>query len=562
MKLRERLRYFFFPEPGSRWWLYILPYLILFVLVVGLLFGGVHTWEYTNSPEFCGTVCHTMPPQNTVYLESPHANVTCEECHIGRASFTNQLMRKTQGIKETYYEIFKLYEYPIRAEALRPAVDTCEKCHRPETFSDDSLRNISHYANNLNNTATNTYLIMKTGGGDERQGGGKGIHWHILNPVYYYSDDPINQTIPYVRVMNEDGTYTEYTDIESGFDPSKMDESQLKPMDCITCHNRITHEFMFPADSVDQSMANGLIDPSIPLIHQKAVEVLSATYASRDEAMAAIAAIEDDYKNNLFDYYSQNGAKVQAAVAEIQTIYDRTVFQDQKIDWTTHPNNIGHINSPGCFRCHDGKHLNAEQQAIRLECNVCHSVPVVSKSEDFVTNIEISHGLEPDSHFNANWISMHNQAFDATCSNCHTTDDMGGTSNTSFCSNSACHGNVFTYAGFDAPALREIIASQLPPPVQEEPLTPPTGTPTYDNFIGALFKARCSTCHGEDPSAGLVLINYDDALAGSENGPVILPGDSANSRLVQVQSERHFKNFTDEELDYIIQWIDAGAPEK
>jgi hypothetical protein len=394
------------------------------------------------------------------------------------------------------------------------------------------------------------------------QGGGRGIHWHIVNPVYYYSDDPLNQEIPYVRVMNDDGTFTEYTDIESGFDPSTMDESLLKQMDCITCHNRITHEFMFPSDSIDQAMSAGLIDPSIPLIHKKAVDVLSAQYGSHDDAMTAIAAIETDYRNNLFDYYSMNGAKVQAAVAEIQAIYDRTIFIEQKIDWTTHPNNIGHINSPGCFRCHDGKHLNAEQQAVRLECNVCHSVPVVSDAEDFVTNIEISHGLEPDSHFNANWISMHNQAVDVTCSNCHTTDDMGGTSNTSFCSNSACHGTVFTFAGFDAPALREIIKSQLPPLVLEEPPTPPAGAPTYDNYIGALFKAQCSACHGGDPSAGLVFVNYADAMKGGENGPVILPGNSADSVLVQVQSERHFKNFSDEELGYVIQWIDAGAPEK
>ncbi|MEW6402200.1 MAG: NapC/NirT family cytochrome c [Chloroflexota bacterium] len=562
MKFRERMQRFFFPPAGSPRWLFILPYAVLGVVTIALLFGGVHAWEYTNSPGFCGTVCHTMPPQNVVYLESPHANVTCEECHIGRASFTNQLMRKSQGLKETYYQIFSLYEYPIRAKALRPAVDTCEKCHRPETFSDDSLRNITRFASDLNNTPSTTYLIMKTGGGEEREGGGRGIHWHIMNPVYYYSDDPENQVIPYVRVMNEDGTYTEYTDIESGFDPSTINESQLKPMDCITCHNRITHEFAVPADSVDLAMSRGLIDPSIPLIHQKAVTVLSAEYSSRDEAMKAIAEIEEDYKSNLFDYYSTNGAKIKAAVAELQAIYDRTVFHDQEIDWTTHPNNIGHINSPGCFRCHDGKHLDAEQQAVRLECNVCHSVPVVSGAADFVTNIEISHGLEPESHFNANWISMHNQAVDVTCSNCHTTEDMGGTSNTSFCSNSACHGTVFTFAGFDAPALREIIQAQLPPLVLEEPLTTPTGTPTYDNYIGALFNARCSACHGDDPSAGLVLTTYSDALDGSENGDVIVPGDSANSRLVQVQSERHFKNFSPEELDFVIQWIDAGAPEK
>jgi len=562
MKFRERLQKFFFPAPGSPRWMFILPYAILGALTLVLLFGGVHAWEYSNSPKFCGTTCHTMPPQNAVYIESPHANVTCEECHIGRASFTNQLMRKSQGLKEAYYQIFKLYEYPIRAKALRPAVETCEKCHRPETFQDDSLRNITHFGSDLNNTATTTYLIMKTGGGDEREGGGKGIHWHILNPVFFYSEDPENQVIPYVRVMNDDGSYTEYVDIESGFDPSSIDESKLKRMDCITCHNRITHDFAPPADSVDLAMSRGVIDPSIPLIRKKAVDVLSASYATREEALAAIAAIEDDYRNNLFDYYSMNGAKIKAAIAEIQAIYDRSVFLEHKIDWTTHPNNIGHVNSPGCFRCHDGKHLDPEQQAIRLECNLCHAIPIVSSAEDFVTNIEISHGLEPETHFNANWIAMHNQAMDATCSNCHTTDDPGGTSNTSFCSNSACHGSVFTYAGFDAPALREIIKAQLPPLVLETPLTPPTGTPTYENYIGALFTANCSACHGEDPSAGLVLITYEGALKGGENGPVIVPGDSANSALVQVQRERHFKNFPEEELDYVIKWIDAGAPEK
>lgn len=562
MKLGERLRNFFFPSPDSPRWMLILPYAVLGALTLLLLFGGVHAWEYTNSPQFCGTVCHTMPPQNAVYLESPHANVTCEECHIGRASFTSQLTRKSQGLKETYYQIFKLYEYPIRARALRPALETCEKCHRPETFSDDSLRNISHFKSDINNTASTTYLIMKTGGGAKREGGGRGIHWHIVNPVYYYSDDPLNQEIPYVRVMNDDGTFTEYTDIESGFDPAAIDESQLKQMDCITCHNRVTHEFTPPADSVDLAMSRGLIDPSIPFIRKKAVDALSASYASRDEAMAAFATLENDYRENLFDYYSQNGRKVQAAVAEIKAIYDRTVFLDQKIDWTTHPNNIGHINSPGCFRCHDGKHLDENQQAVRLECNVCHSVPIVSSSEDFVTNIEISHGLEPESHFNANWISMHNEAIDTTCSNCHTTDDPGGTSNTSFCSNSACHGTVFTFAGFDAPALREIIKAQLPPLVLEAPLTAPTGTPTYDSYIGPLFTANCSACHGEDPSAGLSLITYADAMKGSENGPVIVAGDSANSLLVEVQSGRHFKNLTDEDLNFVIQWIDAGAPEK
>ncbi|NOH00882.1 MAG: hypothetical protein HND47_02330 [Chloroflexi bacterium] len=434
MKIRERVKKFFFPAPDSPRWILLLPYITLVVVALTTVFGGIQAWEYTNSPQFCGTTCHTMPPQNAVYKESPHSNVTCEECHIGRASFMDQASRKTQGIKETYYQIFKLYEFPIRAKALRPSRDTCEKCHRPETFSDDSLRRINRFGSDLENTATTIYLIMKTGGGDARQGNARGIHWHITNKVLFYSNDELSQEIPYVRVYNEDGTYAEYTDIESGFDPSTIKEGDLKQIDCVTCHNRVTHNFQPPYKSVDQSMAAGLIDPSIPLIHAKAVEVLSTEYASRDEAAKAIADLEEDYKRNLFDYYSRNGAKIKQAVAEIQAIYDRTVFHDQEIDWTTYPNNLGHIESPGCFRCHDGKHLNENEEAIRLECNICHAIPVAAGADDFVTNIEISNGPEPETHLNPNWISLHNQAIGPSCANCHSTKDPGGTSNTSFCS--------------------------------------------------------------------------------------------------------------------------------
>jgi nitrate/TMAO reductase-like tetraheme cytochrome c subunit len=562
-KLRERIAKFFYPEPGSPPWRFILPFATLVVLFIAIVFGGIHTWEYTNSPTFCGTACHTMPPEDVTYKLSPHSNVTCEECHIGRASFLDQAMRKTQGIKETYYEVFKLYEYPLRAKALRPSLDTCEKCHRPETFVDDSMRVINHFASDRENTASSIYLIMKTGGGDLSHGNARGIHWHTSSKVLYYSDDELSQVIPYVRVYNDDGTYTEYTDVESGFDPTTIDESKLKQMDCVTCHNRITHNFKVPAKSVDESMANGLIDPSIPLIHQKAVAVLSANYATRDEAVKAISAIEEDYKSNLFDFYSTNGQLVKNAVAEIQAIYDRTVFHDQKIDSTTYPNNLGHINAPGCFRCHDGKHLNPNNEAVRLECNLCHAVPVVAKADDFVTKIEISRGPEPETHFNPNWISMHNQAIGPSCSNCHTTEDPGGTSNTSFCSNTACHGTVFTYAGFDAPALREIIKSQLPAPEPALDVPTLTSDPTYDNYIGTLLIVKCTGCHTEGDSApkGLNLSTYASAMKGGEDGAVIIPGDSANSLLVKIQSADHFANFTIDELNNFIKWIDAGAPE-
>lgn len=558
-KLRERLAKFFFPAPDSPRWVLVLPYAVLGLLTLFVLVGGVYGWEYSNSPEFCGTACHTMPPQDVVYKQSPHANVTCEECHIGRTSFVNQLTRKSQGLHELYYMTFKLYEYPIRAKALRPARDTCETCHLPETFSDDSLRVITDYGDDVHNTPSSIYLVLKTGGGAKREGLGRGIHWHIVNKVEYYPVDELDQEIPFVRIYNDDGTTTEYVDVESDFDVSTLDESKLVTMDCVTCHNRVTHEFPFPEESINTAMTRGLIDPTIPEFHKRAVEVLSVEYPTRAAAFDAIEVLEGFYKQ----YYPEFDAQVSDAVQTLKDIYDRTVFHDQEIDWTTHPNNLGHINSPGCFRCHDGKHLNDEQEAIRLECNVCHSIPVVKGAEDFVTTIEISSGLEPESHLNPNWISLHNQVFNESCSACHTTEDPGGTSNTSFCSNSACHGSVYTFAGFDAPALREILKSQLPAPEPTPELPAAGGAPTFESYVGPLLSTKCGACHGELATAGLNLLTYVDLMKGSTNGPAIVPGDSASSKLFQVQSAGgHFANLTAEELEIIRQWIDAGAPER
>ncbi|MBI4732117.1 MAG: hypothetical protein HY781_08335 [Chloroflexi bacterium] len=451
----------------------------------------------------------------------------------------------------------------IRCHHSRPARETCEKCHQPEAFSYDSLRVINHYQDDHDNTPYSVYLILKTGGGDKVQGLGRGIHWHIVNEVQYYATDALQQDIPYIRVYNDDGTTNEYLDVESDFDLSTIDESQLVTVDCITCHNRVSHNFRPPDVSVDSAIERGLIASDIPFIRKKAVEVLSVEYDSAQDAMETIAALEQYYEENVSDYYWDNTDKVVAAITAIQDIYNQTVFIHQEVDWTTHPNNLGHIDSPGCFRCHDGKHLDAEQEAIRLECNLCHSIPVVATSQDFVTRIEISRGPEPVSHLNSNWISLHHSVFNATCTNCHTTSDPGGTSNTSFCSNSVCHGTVFTYAGFDAQRLNEILSAQLPPAPAVPTLAPVAGEPTFTDNVQPIFLAQCTSCHNpETAPLGLDLSTYAAVIRGSDNGPVIVPGDAANSILVQVQSDRHFANATAEELAIIVQWINAGAPEK
>ncbi|HBX68922.1 MAG TPA: hypothetical protein DEH25_05955 [Chloroflexi bacterium] len=558
------LKKFFFPPAGTPRWLRILPYAVLGILTLFVLVGTAYAWDYTNSPEFCGTACHTMPPQYTSYLTSPHARVDCVECHIGRGFVATKVTRKAGDAKHIIALAFKRYEFPITAGELRPARETCERCHNPEKFSDDSLREIKTFGNDTENTPTTTYLIFKTGGGSKRVGAGQGIHWHIENPVLYYAPQHDEQEIPYVQVVNEDGSTTEYVDIEANFDPASINPADLKEMDCITCHNRITHLVNPPEKIIDELLARGIVSTDIPDIRRQTVDLFYRPYETSALATESIAGLDNYYKSYYPEYYAANQELIQETIVILQTAYNQSVSPEQKSDWNSHPNNVGHLYSPGCFRCHDGKHLNQEDEAIRLECNLCHSIPVVSGAEDFVTNIEISNGPEPETHLHPNWISMHHDAFNPTCSNCHTTEDPGGVSNTSFCSNSACHGTVFEYAGFDAPALREIILEQLPPTPEPTP-PPPTDAPiTYENLIGPMFEQRCGSCHGaSDAIQGLDLTSYAGIMAGSDNGPVVIPGDVEGSLLIQKQTgeKPHFAQLTPEELEYVTNWISNGAPE-
>jgi len=552
----------FFPPAGTPRWQRVLPYIILgFLTLIVFVIGGA-AWEYTNSSEFCGTACHTMPPEYTSYLTSPHARVACVECHLGRGYIAENFTRKAGDVKHIISLAFKQYEFPIEAHELRPARETCEKCHFPEKFSDDSLREIKTYQNDPENSLVSTFLILKTGGGSARLGLGRGIHWHIENPVYYFALDKSEQEIPYIRYTEDDGSITEYFDIESDFDATEIIEEELEVMDCITCHNRITHLVPPPDQMIDQMITNGQIQQSIPEIRRLAVDIFSRPYETSEQALNGIAGIEGYYQTYYQDYYEENTELVQDSIAALQRAYSMSVYPEQKSDWNSHENNIGHDYSPGCFRCHDGQHLNEANEAIRLECNLCHSIPVVADTADFVTDIEISRGPEPETHLNANWITLHRDVFDPTCENCHTTADPGGVSNTTFCANSACHGSVWKHAGFNAPKLRAVLEEQLPPPYVE-PEAPTGGPLTFEDTISPLLELRCVSCHGVGGIQGLDLTSYEATMAGGDGGSAVVPGDPENSSLITKQTgeQAHFGQFSADELELVTEWVIAGAPE-
>jgi cytochrome b subunit of formate dehydrogenase len=91
----------------------------------------------------------------------------------------------------------------------------------------------------------------------------------------------------------------------------------------------------------------------------------------------------------------------------------------------------------------------------------------------------------------------------------------------------------------------------------------PGGLNSWDGGVSQLIASRCGACHVQGNLGGLSLATYQSALKGGSHGPAIVPGDPDASVLVQIQSAGgHPGQLSQAELDQIIGWIQAGAPEQ
>jgi nitrate/TMAO reductase-like tetraheme cytochrome c subunit len=363
-----------------------LTFLLVFVVVSAA--GSYKAYEFTESTSFCGQLCHTvMIPEYTAYQRSPHARVACAECHVG-AGATWFVKSKLSGSRQVFATIFNTFPRPIPSPVrnLRPAQETCEQCHWPKKFYGGQLKVFSHYGSDEKNTLRQIRMLIKTGGGDPATGAPEGIHWHmnIGNKIDYVAADEKRQVIPYIHVEDLQGRITEYYAKDSSLSKDQIAKSSRHHMDCVDCHNRPTHIYVPPDQSVDQALLARRIDSSLPFIKQEAVTVLAATYKTNDEALRSIASgLQGFYETKYPDVAKSKQLEIRNSVAEIQQIYSRTTFPDMKLNWQTHPNNLGHYYYPGCFRCHDGQHVSADGRVISKDCNQCHSV--MSQTEGTAT---------------------------------------------------------------------------------------------------------------------------------------------------------------------------------
>jgi hypothetical protein len=334
--------------------------------------------EYMDSVPFCGEVCHqVMRPEFTAYQDSPHSRVACVQCHIGPGAswFARS---KISGTRQVFAVMFNTYSRPIPSPvtSLRPARDTCEQCHWPEEFHGDKVVHVREYADDEKNTETVTTLVVHVGGGSERLGIARGIHWHmnVANEIDYIATDEKRQVIPFVRLKDRFGKVTEF--VVPGTTPDQLARGEQRRMDCVDCHNRPSHPIAPSADrAVDAAMALGDIPTVLPFAHREAVKVLKAVYPSQQAAFEAIeTSLRAFYRAQYLSIYNSRRQEVERAVAATENIYRRNVFPDMRVTFGTYENNIGHIDSPGCFRCHDGEHKSKDGQVIRQDCDLCHEI--------------------------------------------------------------------------------------------------------------------------------------------------------------------------------------------
>ena len=340
-------------------------------------FGSYRVYEYSESVTFCGQACHVMKPEFTAYNVSPHAQVACVECHVGGGAEW-YVRAKFNGMRQLYGVTFNTYNKPIQTPVhnMRPANDTCAKCHWSEKFHGDELKVFNHYGYDEKNSLNQIRMLIKVGGGSSEIGQTSGIHWHmnLANEITYVATDEKRQNIPWVRMKDASGKVIEYAVKDVSLSAQQIEQSPKRRMDCIDCHNRPAHNYLPPDKAVDNSFDANKLDASLPFLKLKAVEVLSKPYNSTDEAMQSISTdLENYYRTNHADVYAAKKDSINGAATEIQRIYQTYFFPEMKTDWQTHADNIGHYKVQGCFRCHDGQHFSKEGQVIRNECSICHT---------------------------------------------------------------------------------------------------------------------------------------------------------------------------------------------
>ena len=353
------------------------------VNVVFLGAGSARMLHFMDQPQFCGTACHSVKgPEWAAYQSSPHARVKCVDCHVGtgaEAAFDAKLNGLWQMISVT----LDLYERPIPTPVhnLRPARETCERCHWPEAFYGDRIKRFVHHANDRESTPRYTTLSLKVGSGKgDRRGE---IHWHVAakNEVRYLATDARRLTMRWVEVKQPDGSFKRYTNRKLAAGPApkkaaagKGHQETVRTLDCVDCHNRATHIFEDPEEAVDKRVAAGKIDRRLPFARRRALAALTGSFRQGTEVEAMERDFRGSYRRDDPAALNAFSRELDSAVGVLRDIWRRNIHRRMNISWNPYPDHLGHRRGPGCRRCHTPEMVDDKGKAVSHECTLCHSI--------------------------------------------------------------------------------------------------------------------------------------------------------------------------------------------
>ncbi len=346
--------------------------------LVNVLIASQVTYKavaHMETVRFCGQSCHVMKPEFTAHLNGPHQKVTCVECHVAPGA-SGWVASKMSGTRQLLEVMLSNHPRPIPAametNRLVSSQDTCEHCHSRDAVTPPRLRVIPKFKDDEANTKTQTVLMMFVGGG--RTGGIHGEHMGPGVTMRYRASDQKRQTIPWVEYVNTNTGVTRTYSAE-GTRPENLDKMGVHTMQCVDCHNRPTHAFDLPEKAIDKAFVSGELSATLPSVKKAALQILQTPYGSDQEAEAKIPAA-------VASFYRQGQVKadeIEKVGKAVLAIYRRNVFPDLKVGWGTYPDNIGHTDTPGCFRCHDDGHVTAAKKTITQDCGTCHNALAVEE---------------------------------------------------------------------------------------------------------------------------------------------------------------------------------------
>jgi len=422
---------------------------VAFIVVAAFGAVGIAGWEYSNSNAFCSTMCHSVHPEEiAAHKLGVHARVNCVECHMGRNSTLHLMTLKPTHAKELWGMIAG-YERPITSGTLRPSREACESCHYPTVEHNDSVAVRVHFATDPGSSESRTKIVLRTGMEAIREGYTKGIHWHVQNEVRFVSPDPQRREIPWVEVTKADGSKVAYTDAETKLTPEQLKAMEPRAMACYDCHNAVGHPFRNPATVVDEAIRTGKIDRSLPDTKARAVALIDALGELTGETKDREAKID----KLITDAAAKAATPPEHKAAEqkfnkaMREILLAASFHEKGFSWKSFPNHTGHSDTPGCFRCHDGKHYNDKGEAIRLQCTLCHALPEVTRENakgSVPSLVPAKVGVaQPQSHQRPNFMHTHSDDVGPECEECHGPALKRGKQGGNFCANPACHGRTW-----------------------------------------------------------------------------------------------------------------------